>query len=178
VDATYAKMRVGGNLERAKDVIKALLRRQHPNLWVRRVLTKDNAHEPFANMAYQEFGRDGLHVSEHYCFDRNEAQRHEAPGCDHDGAVKRTYCGYPSQRIVIASSGLAYPCCIDLHEEMPVGDYNTQLLTDIWHGEPMRKLRAELRAGQYKSSACINCQSWMSHDTPQRGFVQDVEVKP
>lgn len=174
---TYAQMRRGGSLERATEVIRELLRRGHPNVWVRRVLAKENKHEPFAEQVKATFG-PGAHVSEHFCFDRNADSRHEAPGCDHDSeGPARTYCGYPSQRIVVSSSGLAYPCCIDLHEEMPVGDVNRQSLLEIWSGEPMKKLRAELRAGTMKSEACKNCQSWMSHDAPQRAFVQDVEIK-
>lgn len=176
VPETYAIMRRGGNLNRAIEVVRELVRRGHPNLWVRRVLAKENKHEPFFEMVRATFG-EAVKVSEHFCFDRNAESRHESPGCDHDDSVGRTYCGYPSQRIVVASSGLCYPCCIDLHETMPVGDVRKQSLLEVWNGEPMRKLRAELRAGQYTSDACKNCVSWMSYDAPQRGFVQDVEVK-
>jgi radical SAM protein with 4Fe4S-binding SPASM domain len=176
VPETYAKMRVGGKLERAKEVIQELIRRGHPNLWIRRVLTKENKTENFAGQVRAEFG-ELVHVSEHFCFDRNANRQHEQAGCDHDVGMARTYCGYPSQRIVIASSGRAYPCCIDLHEEMPIGDINRQSLKEIWEGDPMRKLRADLRANTFPSKACKTCQSWMSYDAPQRDFVQDREAK-
>lgn len=173
VPETYAKMRVGGKLERAKEVIKELIRRKHPNLWVRRVITKENKEENFYAMVRDTFG-DYPRVSEHFCFDRNEGDKHSTD-CVHD--LKRTYCGYPSQRIVVASSGLCYPCCIDLHEEMPVGDVNRQSLGDIWNGEPMLQLRGRLRSGIFESKACAGCQSWMAYSSPKRDFVQDVEVK-
>ena len=173
VPETYAKMRVGGKLERAKEVIKEIIRRRHPNLWVRRVLTKDNLDEPFARMVRDEFG-DYPHISEHYCKDRNEASKHQVE-CVHDS--RRTYCGYPSQRVVVASSGLCYPCCVDLAEEMPIGDVKTQSLKEIWESHQVKALRSELRAGNLKSKACQNCTSWMSYDAPQRQYVQDVEVK-
>ena len=171
----YAVMRRGGRLERAKEVIKELVRRRHPNLWVRRVLTKLNAGEPFAQQAKSEFG-GSIHVSEHHCFDRNQAERHGEPGCDHDMGLDRTYCTYPSTRIVVSSTGLCYPCCIDLHEEMPVGDIKTQGVRSVWNGEPMRRLRDQLRRGVYASKACVGCESWMSYDSPKRERVQDVEV--
>jgi len=173
--ATYAVMRRGGSLPRAIEVVKELIRRGHPNIWVRRVLAKENKHEPFFKMVRAEFG-EAVKVSEHFCFDRNEGATHSESGCDHDD-MDRTYCGYPSQRIVVASSGLCYPCCINLHETMPVGDLRRQTLLEVWNGEPMKRLRSELRAGQYKSEACKNCVSWMSYDAPQRAKVQDVEVR-
>lgn len=179
VPATYAVMRRGGSLEKAKAVIKELIRRKHPNIWVRRVLAKENSEELFRAMVADEFGEhEFLHVSQHYCFDRNAASRHEAPGCDHDASgPARTYCGYPSQRLVVASTGLVYPCCIDLHEEMPVGDVTKQSIKEIWESEAMQKLRVELRQSTFRSAACQTCQSWMSHSAPQRAYVQDVEVQ-
>lgn len=178
VPATYAVMRRGGSLEKAKATIKELIRRKHPNLWIRRVLTRDNDKEPFAQSVRAEFG-ESVHISEHYCFDRNVLSHHERSGCDHDVDVEggRTYCGYPSQRIVVASTGLCYPCCIDLHEEMPVGDITKESLESIWNSQRMRDLRSELRSNTFRSKACQNCESWMSRNSPQRNFVQDVEVK-
>lgn len=174
VPSTYSVMRRGGNLEKAKAVVRELIERGHRNVWVRRVLSKDNQGEDFVRMARLEFGVN-VHVSEHYCFDRNAKSAHERPGCDHDGAA-RIYCTYPSTRLVVASTGLVYPCCIDLHEEMPVGDVSVQSLLEIWEGEPMRRLRSELTAGKLESAACKGCESWMSHDAPQRRNVQDVEA--
>lgn len=174
VPATYQLMRAGGRLERALEVIAELVRRGHPNLWVRRVLTRANQAEPFAATVRERFPT-GVKISEHYCYDRNEAQRLEMPGCEHDG--ERTYCGYPSQRIVVSSSGLCYPCCIDLHETMPIGDVRKDSLADIWAGKDLRALRETLIAGQAVTEACKGCRSWMSYRAPQRNFVQDVEVR-
>lgn len=180
VPETYAKMRVGGSLNLALEVIAELVRRKHPNLWVRRVITRENKQEQFTQQVKERFP-EGVKVSEHFCFDRNEKERHEAAECGHEtlgveAEIARTFCGYPAQRVVVASSGLCYPCCIDLHEQMPVGNINTQTIDEIWNGVPMRMLRRELRAGVYKSDACKNCQSWMSYKAPQREFVQDREA--
>jgi radical SAM protein with 4Fe4S-binding SPASM domain len=170
----YPQMRVGGKLKRAKEVIWELVKRGHPNIWVRRVLTQMNKDEPFFEKVKEEWG-DKVHVSEHACFDRNATKKHEIVGCDHDESSKRKYCQYPSQRLVITSRGLAYPCCIDLHETMPVGDINKQTILEIWNGNEMQTLRENLRSLDTKkwSKTCQNCESWMSYDSPQRDFVQD-----
>lgn len=177
VPETYAQMRVGGKLERAKEVIWELVRRGHPNIWVRRVLTKLNAKEDFFGQVKKEWG-EKVHVSQHYCFDRNANQANEISGCDHDQAMPRRYCRYPSQRLLITSAGYAYPCCLDLHETMRVGDFNKDTLAEIWTGEPLKKLRASLRANDVSkmTPTCQTCESWMAYDAPQRNFVQDIEI--
>jgi len=173
---TYQIMRRGGSLEKAKSIINELIRRKHPNLWIRRVITEDNKNEDFIGQVKATWG-DSVHASEHYCFDRNKASNHEIVGCDHDYENERTYCGYPSQRITITSAGLVYPCCLDLCETMPVGDINKQSIMDIWNGKELKQLREELRNNTFKSETCKSCHSWMSYKRPERNFVQDVEGK-
>lgn len=173
---TYPKMRRGGQLAKAKETIWALVREGHPNIWVRRVLADLNQHEDFVGAVKHEWG-ESVKVSEHFCFDRNKTESHERAGCDHDDGLKRRYCGYPSQRIIVASTGLVYPCCIDLHETMPVGDIRKQTISEIWEGEPLERLRGELKRGEFVSKACQNCESWMAYSAPQRDFVQDKEIR-
>ena len=175
--AIYPLMRVGGKLERAKEVVSELVRRGHPNVWVRRVKTKANEQEDFFYAVKKEWG-DKVKTSEHFCFDRNATQTNEVVGCDHDSGTPRKYCGYPSQRIVITSAGYAYPCCIDLHETMRVGNANNQSILEIWNGSKMRELRSNLRLLKPEawSNTCKNCESWMSYDAPQRESVQDKEI--
>lgn len=178
VPETYRIMRRGGSLTKAKDVIHELIKRGHPNVWVRRVLTRENKHEPFFQAVREAFG-DKVHVSEHYCFDRNAEAHHETVvGCDHDEGMARRYCGYPSQRLVVTSSGLVVPCCIALDESLIVGDLKSQSLLDVWRGPALRDLRTLLRSNNLVGapSACRGCQSWMAYDRPERKFVQDVAV--
>ncbi len=175
IPKTYEIMRRGGDLHLAKETVWKLVVRSHPNIWVRRVLTKDNQGEDFYADVKKEWG-DKVKVSEHHCFDRNENQGHQI--VDEDSKLlERTYCGYPSQRIIIAASGLAYPCCIDLHQTMPIGDFNKESLLEIWNGDKMQQLRKELKEGIFKSDICKNCVSWMSFKSNKRNFVQDIELK-
>lgn len=174
---TYAKMRVGGNLDRAIQVTRELIRWNHPNLWIRRVLTKENQHEPFAANVQKIFGPTGYRVSQHACFDRNADERHQV----HVEWLwkDRLYCGYPSQRIMVAANGLCYPCCVDYDGTIPVGDVRKQTLKEVWEGETMVKLRATLRANDldHAPAACQKCTSWMAYDAPERSWVHDKEIK-
>lgn len=173
----YPQMRVGGSLDDAKETIWELVKRGHPNVWVRRVLTKLNAKEDFFGAVKKEWG-DMVHVSQHYCFDRNAKENSEISGCSHDERMPRRYCGYPSQRLVISSVGDCYPCCLDLKETMPVGNINKQSILDIWNGDAIKKIRKSLKTNDESqmTETCKNCQSWMAYDAPQRNFVQDIEM--
>jgi radical SAM protein with 4Fe4S-binding SPASM domain len=172
--ATYEKMRVNGRLYRALDVAQELIRRGHPDLWIRRVVTKDNQGEAFKAMVDERLGGRGYQVSEHFCVDRSTDSQHVAT--NNPEAYERTYCGYPSQRMMIASDGTVYPCCVDYDGTMPMGKYTGKpggTLLDIWHGERFQVLRETLRRNAFASPACRSCTSWMAYRAPQRDNVQD-----
>jgi radical SAM protein with 4Fe4S-binding SPASM domain len=163
---TYQKMRKGGNLDKILYNINTLIKLRHDNIWVRRVITKDNKAENFAQDVKDIFG-DNVKVAEHYCFDRaNDAK----------GEGGRLYCGYPSQRLVVATDGTVYPCCVDYGQTMKVGDITKSALGQIWKGDNIENLRADLKKGKFKSSACKNCTSWMGYDNPKRGKVADIQI--
>lgn len=174
----YPTMRVQGDFKLAISTCRALIKRNHPNLWIRRVITKANAGEPFSQNLVKLLGPTGYKVAEHFAFDRGDTQQ-----AIHDGHALsdygRTYCGYPSQRLMISSNGDCYPCCVDTDGTMKVGKYvpGQDAIRTIWNDAPMRNLRKELRRDEFKSKICQKCESWMSYRAPQREFVQDVEVK-
>lgn len=169
----YAQMRVNGRLERALEVSRELIRRKHPNLWIRRVITKVNRDEPFAENVRRILGPDGYKVAQHYAVNRSKDQDHQM---DNPESYERTYCGYPSQRIMVAADGTCFPCCVDTDGTMPMGVFNGGNLLEIWNGEEFRKLRADLRQNKLTSEICKRCESWMAYKAPQRQFVQDKAV--
>lgn len=169
----YAIQRAGGDLNRAIEVVKELIKRKHPNLWIRRVMTKENAHEPFAENVHKIFGGKGYKVSEHHCVDRSTDSTHQTNNPD---KYERTYCGYPSQRLMVASDGTCYPCCVDYDGTMEMGSVQESSLLDIWNGDRFKRLRSDLRRNQFQSEACKKCTSWMAYKAPQREQVQDKEV--
>lgn len=171
----YPTMRVNGNLDRAIEVVKELKRRGHPNLWVRRVITRANQHEPFVQRAKEIFGAD-TKVSEHFAFDRNKDDHQMLS--EHDMySWDRTYCGYPSQRLIVTASGKVLACCVAWRDETEVGIWPKQSLLEIWNGEPIKRLRADLRANNISGAPdlCRNCTSYMAYKRPERDFVQDKE---
>lgn len=163
---TYKIMRKGGNLSNVMVNIDCLSYSGHKNIWVRRVITKDNESEDFKGEVKKLFG-DKVKVAEHYCFDRaNEAT----------GEGGRLYCGYPSQRLVVATDGTAYPCCVDYGQTMKVGDVELRGIKAIWEGQKMSFCRSSLKKGKFPSTACRNCTSWMAYNNEKREKVADISI--
>ena len=173
VEETYDQMRVGGNLGKALETIHEVLKRGHKNVWVRRVLTKQNVKEPFADNVRAMFGTE-IHVSDHYAFDRSSKELMLEKKEDWG----RQYCGYPSQRLVVTSSGKVMACCVAWRDETMVGYWPQQSILQIWEGQPIKNLRQELRDSAYANAPilCQNCTSYMSYKRKERDFVQDKEV--
>lgn len=171
---TYAKVRVGLSLPKAQATIDALVECGHPDLWVRRVVCQDNKHEDFAKSVYTRWPK-GVRVSEHYAFDRNH-YANEAVHAEDPSNWERTYCGYPSQRVVIEASGRMVPCCIAWSGELTGGFYPAMSIMDYWNSPWRKKLAQELRAGQFSNEKCRKCTSFMAYKRPERAMVQDVEV--
>jgi radical SAM protein with 4Fe4S-binding SPASM domain len=163
---TYKQMRPGGNLNKVLDNIEALTQFGHRNIWVRRVLTDSNKAEDFKSSCAQKFG-DKVKVAEHHCFDRVKAQK---------ANYKRTYCAYPSQRLVMATDGTVYPCCIDYHGKLEIGKFPKDSLAEMWGGLKMKLLRASLKKGEVIPRVCKSCTSWMAYKAPQRKKVMDKEL--
>lgn len=186
--ATHAKMRVGADYNRVIENIREVIRRKHPNVWIRRVVCDLNKEEDFYSdcdrtfdVRVDENGGERYHVSQHMVFDRNQLERHALCGLDL-GKVERTYCTYPSTRLVVSSAGLVMPCCLALYENLIVGDLNKQTIMEVWSGEPIKKLREKLRSARTQGDmagapeACRKCESWMAYDTPHRKYVGDIEI--
>ena len=175
VPATYTKMRVGGRLGDVIWTAEELLKRGHKNVWVRRVITDDNRHENFVDDCKAIFGPK-VHVSEHFAFNHRNSQKVSVHHED-ESSWGRRFCQYPSVRLMCLANGDVVPCCVDWRAEMVVGNVNSQSLAEIWTGQPIRKLRAELRAGVLTSSVCKSCTSFQSYSRPERKFVSDHEGK-
>lgn len=167
-DTTYKKMRPGGNLHKVISNIRTLIDFGHRNIWVRRVITDSNKQEDFKSASAQTFG-DRVKVAEHYCYDRVKTNKNEA---------QRVYCGYPSQRLVIATNGDVYPCCVDYHGTMKLGNVKTHLLKEIWDGFKIKMIRAALKSDSVisPSKQCQNCTSWMAYNSPKRDKVADKAI--
>jgi MoaA/NifB/PqqE/SkfB family radical SAM enzyme len=68
----------------------------------------------------------------------------------------KTFCIYPWIHIHAYPTGEAYPCC---HAEMRpgvIGNCRIQTLEEIWHGEPLQRLREDMLA-EREHPACTRC---------------------
>lgn len=63
---------------------------------------------------------------------------------------------------VITWDGRVVPCCFDKDAEFVMGDLNTQLFSEIWHGEKFTDFRNEVLSGREKIAICRNCTSGLT----------------
>lgn len=170
----YAKMRKRGDIRTVMTTINNLIDCGHKNIWVRRVLTPDNKNEDFVTIAKTAWG-DKVNIAEHYCFDRGEKKTHQI----NRRVNQRTFCGYPSQRLLVTTDGKFYPCCVDTYETMLLGQYPKQSIMDIWKSDEIIFLREDLRKHNFKNDLeqCKYCTSFMAYDAFERQFIQDRKIK-
>jgi len=148
----YKQMRKGGDLAKVLLNVNFLFYNKHKNIVLRRIITEENKNEDFKGIAKKLI--TDVKVSEHYAFERVENKKMNIP---------RTYCEYPSQRLVVATNGNVYPCCIDYFETMKLGNIKSDKLIDIWNSKKLVDLRSELKKGNFQG-VCANCTSWLSYD--------------
>ena len=66
-------------------------------------------------------------------------------------------CAQPRNPLVIDWKGDVLLCCNDYRGEVVFGNVADQNLVDIWHSPEFRKVRRELRAGDYRLAICRRC---------------------
>lgn len=169
---TYEIMRPRGNLAMVLANIEDLIKRGHKNICLARVITKDNKDEGFKGQVRFSFG-DEVKVSEHYVFDRNPTYDNHI---DFPKNLKRKYCEYPSQRLVIDADGDIFPCCVDAFKEMKLGNIKENTLLEVWQSDKLAEIRWRLKHGGLPSVACQNCTSWVAYEHPYSEMVKDKEI--
>lgn len=170
----YPKVRVGLSLGKAQATIDEIVSRRHPDVWVRRVVCRDNKDEDFVGAVKARWPA-GVRVSEHSAFERNH-YKNEALYSEDPSNWERRYCQYPSQRIVVEASGRYSACCIAWEGELSGGTYPKTSLMDYWNSPWRRKLADNLRRNMIENDKCRKCTSFMAYSRPERDKVQDVEV--
>jgi MoaA/NifB/PqqE/SkfB family radical SAM enzyme len=67
-------------------------------------------------------------------------------------------CYLPFYKVIIDWNGNALLCCNDWKKaHKGLGNINTHSLSDIWYGEELVKVRAQLANGKRVGPACANC---------------------
>lgn len=78
--------------------------------------------------------------------------------------TSRQSCIQAHARLIFNWDGVAFPCCVDISESMPLGNINETDLHAIWKGEKARGLRkALLDKSAFKCGACKSCSSFESY---------------
>lgn len=66
------------------------------------------------------------------------------------------YCWQAASYFKALVDGTVYPCCMASDPSMVMGNVYEHSFQEIWNGENWRRLREEMRSGQYRS-ACEDC---------------------
>ena len=72
-------------------------------------------------------------------------------------------CVLPFRDLNVWADGKVVLCCEDWNEEYVVGDFNTQTLSEIWHGERFAEVRRKHVAKMgHEISLCGRCNAWQA----------------
>jgi len=161
---TYAKVRVGGNYERAVNNIKTLLRLQK----------EKNAPKPLVHVQFVEMDVN-QHEKEEFIKFWNEqgAIVKIRPKVSWAGLIdapnlvlsneERWPCYWAMQSMSITDAGKAVTCAVDLDARFIAGDVNSQTLKEIWNGKlkELRELHLSKQFGDLPA-ICRDCRDWQS----------------
>jgi radical SAM protein with 4Fe4S-binding SPASM domain len=77
---------------------------------------------------------------------------------------ERRMCGVPWETFIVQWDGFVVPCsnCFSLETQgnFVLGDARRQSLEEIWHGEPLNKLRERTETWQLDGTVCEACERW------------------
>lgn len=77
---------------------------------------------------------------------------------------ERQSCIQAHARLIFNWDGVAYPCCVDIAETMPLGDIKTADLYQIFQSDAATKLRKSLLdKSAFSCGACKTCSSFESY---------------
>lgn len=71
---------------------------------------------------------------------------------------KSITCNEPWKDMTVNWDGKVTPCCFDYDKKYILGDLNTQSLSDVWNGQAMQTLRAEMISDHVTNPLCKNCE--------------------
>jgi len=171
---TYAKIRVGGELEIVKEGVLRLIAKNKAaggkmKIMVSFIHQDDNTGEaePFKTY-WNEKGVDLVFV-------RN---LHSCAGLMQDTArmlwekapKPRTPCLYPWERLLLKADGLVDYCPSDWKHGSNVGNFAESTIVDIWQGPAMTALRQAHVANDFSCHPlCAKCPDWSTTYWPDEG---------
>jgi radical SAM protein with 4Fe4S-binding SPASM domain len=173
--ASYARYRVGGTLEKVLSGTRALMAERKrvgsrtPNVALQFLVMKHNEHEiPQMKRLAAELGVDRLLIKNIEVRSAEEAKTW-LPVTDafrryhFDGAhlvVKNSdkeSCTRPWLSTLINWDGSVVPCCFDKNGKYTMGNINRQPISEIWNGDDFQEFRRKLVTNRRNIDICRNC---------------------
>ncbi len=173
--ASYARYRVGGTLEKVISGTRALMAERKrtgsrtPNVALQFLVMKHNEHEiPKMKQLAAELGVDRLLIKNIEVRSTEEAKTW-LPVTDafrryhFDGeqlTVKNSdkqSCTRPWLSTLINWDGSVVPCCFDKNGQYTMGNINQQTISEIWKGDDFQEFRRKLITNRRNIDICRNC---------------------
>lgn len=160
-EATYEKVRPGGNFKKVYDNVKNLYEYKRANNLVLPAVrasfvpSRYNIHEKeiFINtfLPYVDF----IDI-QGYSVINNININDVPPGYK---KVEIFKCNEPWRKLIVRQNGDVLPCCSFYGYDLVLGNCFSQSLKEIFQGEMMEELRNSAKTGIYKNKTCITCTS-------------------
>lgn len=164
---TYAKVRVGGRLEKVEANVRRFLAergdRSRPKLVLRIIRMQDTAAEIdafFERWRPRLRPGDEIHINEYndWAGKVDDLSVEGVRAADAD----RPPCRMLWRNLSVHADGKVSACCLDSEDELVVGDLTDgDTLAGIWRGERLARLRRLHREGRFDElPICARCTSW------------------
>ncbi len=166
--ATYASVRVGGDLDVVERNVELFLARRgarsSPKLVVRIIRMQDTANEIdafFERWTPRLQGGDEIRINEYNNWSGRVEDR-AAAGAAAPDVAHRAPCRMLWSNLSVHADGKVSACCHDSEDELVVGDLAAgDTLQSIWRGEKLRALRTIHREGRTAElPICRDCRNW------------------
>lgn len=160
--ATYSKVRVGGNLNQTTDGCFRLLERakkeawQKPKIYVQFIVMDENEHEV---EAFREFWlkQDAI-VKIRPKLTWGAFSGLEAHNLDNLHS-DRIPCSWLIRGLIVLWDGRVAQCDGDNEGKFSPGNLNHETIKDVWNGE-LKRRREKHWNEEYDYLSCVNCQDW------------------
>lgn len=173
--ASYARYRVGGDLERVKKGVANLIAergkqgRRTPMIYLQFIAMQHNEHQiPAMKKLTRELGADKLLVKTAHVETPEEAQQwlpQKASLRRYSSANGRLTpkrkgagpCPRPWTSSLVNWDGTVVPCCFDKNAAHPLGGVNRDAFTTIWNSEEYDQFRTTMLNHRADLDICANC---------------------
>lgn len=137
--------------------------RKNTELVIQAVRTKLNKDEDLESQMKKRWPSATLSIREMVTGRVDSERANELKNKDRD-ASERQSCIQAHSRLIFRYDGVAFPCCPDIRETMPLGDITKVTMKRIWNSYEAQTLRRDLKSGKaFECGTCKNCSSFETY---------------